>query len=43
MKFNKTVQVMQQLGAIVVKKGKETLKKEKKQTRANTLYNDFDY
>ena len=43
MKFNNTVQVMQQLGAIVVKKGKETLKKEKKQTKANTLYKDFDY
>ena len=43
MKFNNTVQVMQELGAIVVKKGKANLQKEKKQTRANTLYNDFDY
>ena len=43
MKFNNTVQVMQQLGAIVVKKGKEALKKDKKQTKANTLYKDFDY
>ena len=43
MKFNKTVQVFQKLGASVVKKGRDILKKEKRQTKANTLYKDFDY
>ena len=41
--FNKTVQMMQELGRVVVQDGRQTLKKLKKQTKANTLYKDFDY
>tara|TARA_R100001244_G_scaffold130283_2_gene102310 strand:+ start:7039 stop:7638 length:600 start_codon:yes stop_codon:yes gene_type:complete len=41
MKFNKTVQVMQKLGSIVVDGAKKNLKK--KQTKSNTLYNGIDY
>ena len=34
---------MQKLGGEVVKEGKSILKKKKKQTKQNTLYNDYDY
>mgnify|MGYP003135857923 CR=1 FL=1 len=43
MKFTKTVQVMQKLGASVVDEGRKVLKKRKKQTKSNTLYKGFDY
>ena len=43
MKFNKTVQIMQELGRVVVQDGRQTLNKLKKQTKSNTLYKDFDY
>ena len=34
---------MQKLGGDVVKEGRSILKKKKKQTKQNTLYNDYDY
>jgi len=34
---------MQKLGGDVVKEGKSILKKKKKETKQNTLYNDFNY
>ena len=34
---------MQKFGSKVVKEGRAILKKKKKTTRQNTLYNDFDY
>ena len=43
MKLENTIQAMQNLGGKVVKEGRAILKKKKKQTKANTLYNDFDY
>tara|TARA_R100000781_G_scaffold114858_1_gene87263 strand:- start:142 stop:681 length:540 start_codon:yes stop_codon:yes gene_type:complete len=43
MKFEKTIQAMQKFGGNVVKEGKGILKKKKKTTSGNTLYNDFDY
>ena len=43
MQFKNTIQAMQKLGANVVKEGRSILKKKKKQTSGNTLYNDFDY
>ena len=43
MKLENTIQAMQKLGGKVVKEGRAILKKKKKQTKANTLYNDFDY
>ena len=43
MEFLNTIQAMQKLGGNVVKEGRGILKKKKKQTRANTLYNEFDY
>ena len=43
MKFNNTIQSLQKLGGSVVKEGRGVLKKKKKTTRQNTLYNDFDY
>lgn len=43
MQFKNTIQALQKLGGNVVKEGRGILKKKKKQTRANTLYNDFDY
>ena len=43
MQFKNTIQAMQKLGGDVVKEGKSILKKKKKQTKQNTLYNDFDY
>ena len=43
MQFRNTIQAMQKLGGDVVKEGRGILKKKKKQTKSNTLYNDFDY
>jgi hypothetical protein len=43
MKFKNTIQAMQKLGGKVVKEGRSILKKKKKTTSSNTLYNDFDY
>ena len=43
MEFRKTIQAMQKLGTNVVAESRSNLKKEKKQTRANTLYNDMNY
>ena len=43
MELDNTIQAMQILGNNVVKEGKAILKKKKKTTRSNTLYNDFDY
>jgi hypothetical protein len=43
MKLDNTIQEMQLLGNKVVKEGKAILKRKKKTTRANTLYNEFDY
>jgi hypothetical protein len=43
MDLNNTIQAMQLLGRNVVKEGKAILKKKKKTTSGNTLYNDFDY
>ena len=43
MDLENTIQAMQKLGGKVVKEGKAILKKKKKLTKSNTLYNDFDY
>jgi hypothetical protein len=43
MEFKNTIQAMQKLGGKVVKEGRGILKKKKKTTSPNTLYNDFDY
>ena len=43
MELKNTIQAMQKLGGNVVKEGKQILKRKKKTTRKNTLYNDFDY
>ena len=43
MQFTKTIQAMQVLGANVVTEARSNLKKEKKETRANTLYKDMNY
>jgi len=43
MQFKNTIQEMQKLGSNVVKEGRSILKKKNKQTKQNTLYNDFDY
>ena len=43
MQFKNTIQAMQKLGGDVVKEGRSILKKKKKQTKQNTLYNDYDY
>ena len=43
MNLDNTIQAMQKLGGNVVKEGKSILKKKKKTTSGNTLYNDFDY
>ena len=43
MELDNSIQEMQLLGDNVVKEGKAILKRKKKTTRANTLYNDFDY
>ena len=43
MQFKNTIQAMQKLGGDVVKEGRGILKKKKKTTSPNTLFNDFDY
>ena len=43
MQFKNTIQSLQKLGNNVVKEGRGILKKKKKTTSGNTLYNDFDY
>ena len=43
MKLKNTIQAMQKFGGNVIKEGRSILKKKKKQTKQNTLYNDFDY
>ena len=43
MQFKNTIQAMQKLGGNVIKDGMGILKKKKKTTSGNTLYNDFDY
>jgi hypothetical protein len=43
MEFKNTIQAMQKLGGKVVKEGRGILKKKKKTTSPNTLFNDFDY
>jgi len=43
MQFKNTIQAMQKLGSNVIKEGRSILKKKNKQTKQNTLYNDFDY
>ena len=43
MEFTNTIQALQKLGGDVVKEGKSILKRKKKTTSRNTLYNDYDY
>ena len=43
MELKNTIQAMQKLGGKVVKDGRGILKKKKKSTSQNTLYNDYDY
>ncbi len=43
MQFLKTIQAMQNLGADVITEARSNLKKEKKETRSNTLYKDMNY
>ena len=43
MQFKNTIQAMQKMGNNVVREGKSILKKKKKTTSGNELYNDFDY
>jgi len=43
MEFKNTIQALQKFGNNVVKEGKGILKKKKKTTSGNTLFNDFDY
>jgi hypothetical protein len=43
MEFTNTIQALQKLGSNVVSEGKSILKKKKKTTSGNTLYNEFDY
>ena len=43
MEFKNTIQSLQKLGTSVVKEGRGILKRKKKTTSRNTLYNDFDY
>lgn len=43
MQFKNTIQSLQKLGRDVVQEGKGILKKKKKTTSGNTLFNDFDY
>ena len=43
MQFLKTIQAMQVLGTNVVTEARSNLQKLKKETRANTLYNDMNY
>ena len=43
MELNNTIQALQKLGGSVIKEGRSILKRKKKTTSQNTLYNDFDY
>ena len=43
MEFKNTIQALQKFGTNVVKEGRGILKRKKKTTSPNTLYNDFDY
>lgn len=43
MEFRKTIQAMQNLGTDVITEARSNLKKEKKETRENTLYKDMNY
>ena len=43
MEFKNTIQSLQNLGRNVVKEGRGILKRKKKTTSPNTLFNDFDY
>ena len=43
MEFKNTIQSLQKLGNDVVREGRGILKRKKKTTSSNTLYNDFDY
>ena len=43
MEFKNTIQSLQKFGTNVVKEGRGILKRKKKTTSGNTLYNDFDY
>ena len=43
MEFKNTIQSLQKLGGNVVKEGRGILKRKKKTTSQNTLYNQFDY
>ena len=43
MEFKNTIQSLQTFGTNVVKEGRGILKRKKKTTSSNTLYNDFDY
>ena len=43
MQFKNTIQSMQKLGGDVTREGKSILKRKKKTTSGNKLYNDFDY
>ena len=43
MDLKNSIQAMQVFGSNVVKEGKSILRKKKKQTKSNTLYNGFDY
>ncbi len=43
MDLKNSIQAMQTFGSNVVKEGKTILRKKKKQTKSNTLYNGFDY
>ena len=43
MDFSNTIQALQKLGGNVVKEGRSVLRRKKKTTSPNKLYNDFDY
>jgi len=43
MDYKNTIQALQKLGTNVVKEGRGILKRKKKTTSKNTLFNDFDY
>jgi len=43
MEFKNTIQSLQKLGTSVVKEGRGILRRKKKTTSPNTLFNDFDY
>ena len=43
MDYKNTIQALQKLGTNVVKEGRSILKRKKKTTSPNTLFNDFNY